>query len=88
MTKEQIEQLKKDMIIMGDAIIRADKLIIQLTDRTLQQHYREQLKVLLDAYHEMDNLLKQSLDDYIAFETAQGNVIDFKIRKLKQVMEK
>jgi hypothetical protein len=88
MNKTDIEILKEDIIEMGYRIIQSDKLVMQLHDTNLKNHYQQQILYLIDSYHDLENLLKESVEDYVEFEKQHGNLIDFTIRKLQKDLKK
>lgn len=85
MTKEQIQILKSDIQDLGQRIKSSDQLITSLTDPELKKLYYSQLLPLIDAYYDLDLLLKKSLRDYISGE---DKVIDFTLRRLRKEINK
>ena len=88
MNKNEIEILKHDIIEIGYRIIQSDKLVMQLRDKDLRTQYQQQIFDLIDIYHDLEDLLKMSVEDYVEFEKQHGNLIDFTVRKLQRDLKK
>lgn len=88
MDKEEIEILKHDIVEIGYRIIQSDKLVMQLRDANLRKEYQRQIFDLIDIYHDLEDLLKASVEDYVDFEKKHGNLIDFTVRKLQRDLKK
>jgi hypothetical protein len=88
MSREEIEQLKYDLIDIGSRIIHSDHLIMQIKDSALREYYKKQLVYLIDMYRELESLLKTSINDFIKYENEHGNLIDFTLRKLQRDLKK
>lgn len=83
-----INELKTDLLQLGNIIRNSDKLIMTLEDPDLKDHYREQLLVVISQYYELEQLLKAMIDDYTEWEKENGLAVDFTIRKLQKELEK
>lgn len=88
MTKEHIEELKRDLINLGQIIRESDKLIMSMTTPELQNHYRHELLVMIDQYYILETLLRENIEEYTNWERNNGLAVDFTIRKLQKQLAK